>query len=108
MIDKIKEFIHKFRIYSYSRYSKYLRSEKHFTDMCKEAYPNVSSNLELFYRFRYNRITKNEILIIYSDRPGLVIGYKGDNIVSLGYKYMAIDKHCKDVKLYEVSKIKLK
>lgn len=108
MIDKIKEFIRKFRIYSYSKYSKYLRCSKQFADMCKETYPNVSSDLEFFYRFRYNRITKNEILIIYSDRPGLVIGYKGDNIVSLGDKYMAIDKHCKDVKLYEVSKFKLK
>lgn len=108
MIDKIKEFIYKFRIYRFSRYSKYVGYSRQFTDMCKEVYPNVSSGLEFFYQFKYNRITKNEVMLIYSDRPGLLIGLKGKNIGDLVNKYKAMDKHCKDVKLYEVSKFKLK
>lgn len=106
MINKIKIFIHRCRIYNYSKYSKYFRSEIRFNELCLKAYPGVPKTFNFYYNFRYNRITKNEVLIIYSDKPGLVCGYKGENIFALRDAYTSTNKHCKNVKMYEVSKVK--
>ena len=92
------------KIITYSPYSRYMDGFE-LDKVLKEVYgkyfrKNINS-YNLQYRFKYNTITKNEYMILYSDRPGLFIGKAGCDIDKVKMAYINTNKHCKGIKFYE-------
>lgn len=86
------------------KYSKYICSFDVKHKLFNKVYTNLIGTFKLSIQYHFERdIFGNEVMIIYTDRPGLIIGKAGKNIDELTDIYKSINPKCKNIDVYETN-----